>query len=427
MSGWHRVHPRGCGESAAVRGPRGSGPGPSPRVRGIPGPVRQVDSRLGSIPAGAGNPCGGRAGPRGAGVHPRGCGESWGRRCKEMPTPGPSPRVRGIRSTVGRLPRGSRSIPAGAGNPRGGPGAASNRRVHPRGCGESGFITPRSVTTPGPSPRVRGIRHHARPAADGPRSIPAGAGNPGSARACRPSDTVHPRGCGESQVPHAGQSLGQGPSPRVRGIPSTSTGRSSTAGSIPAGAGNPRAISTHSSCVRVHPRGCGESDTVIPAGVTIEGPSPRVRGILSREIPDLPRFGSIPAGAGNPFPPSCTRRFRTVHPRGCGESDRRPDFDQAVEGPSPRVRGIPETTPHRSGLSRSIPAGAGNPRRSGGRAGRGRVHPRGCGESGVVVRYGSPAVGPSPRVRGIPPPAAARNSSPRSIPAGAGNPGLPGV
>ena len=254
-------------------------PGPSPRVRGIPGERLSDPGRRGSIPAGAGNPVSSASGSRREWVHPRGCGES-------RPSPeggrtnrGPSPRVRGILVRAVRGAERPGSIPAGAGNPRLALGRADGERVHPRGCGESrGGRRARPIQW-GPSPRVRGIPHPRRRGQRHQGSIPAGAGNPGSVRPPAAPTAVHPRGCGESIGCPLSCWRVRGPSPRVRGIHVPPVGVHRRGGSIPAGAGNPRGATAARDGRRVHPRGCGESAAGVHADCHERGPSPRVRGI----------------------------------------------------------------------------------------------------------------------------------------------------
>ena len=253
-------------------------------------------------------------------------------------------------------------------------------------------------------------------------SIPAGAGNPSRISRRDLSARVHPRGCGESGDTNTFTDHDRGPSPRVRGIPRSGRSERSGIGSIPAGAGNPRGTLPGRVRMRVHPRGCGESGDYNPQMKMSQGPSPRVRGIPQR-VPDLLLGpGSIPAGAGNPVRAALVMQLEWVHPRGCGESQRLVRPNGPARGPSPRVRGIPCSGMRRPGMIGSIPAGAGNPRRGGGPPPRPRVHPRGCGESSDSRIDSSPPRGPSPRVRGIPPTRPRAAGSPGSIPAGAGNP-----
>ena len=334
-----------------------------------------------SIPAGAGNPnesSGQEPAPR---VHPRGCGESGVAPFKGRRREGPSPRVRGILEGLRHADADRGSIPAGAGNPTRRRRARAATRVHPRGCGESWGRPGVIVCDRGPSPRVRGIPGHQMPHVRRSGSIPAGAGNP--KRVCQGSSRtwVHPRGCGESAEVHAALGPGGGPSPRVRGIRPAVGHGVERPGSIPAGAGNPSSPRAARCGRGVHPRGCGESIRPIVAGPDKRGPSPRVRGIRRRDEGGEHRIRSIPAGAGNPWRRTCRACDSRVHPRGCGESQTATRSTMVPAGPSPRVRGIRRQAAGDGRLEGSIPAGAGNPRRTARAPRSGRVHPRGCGES----------------------------------------------
>ena len=114
-------------------------------------------------------------------------------------------------------------------------------------------------------------------------------------------------------------------------------------------------------------------------------------------------------------------------------------------GLSPRVRGSLEARLVIGGLAGSIPAGAGEPPRSGSARRPSRVYPRGCGGAWLPTSTSPPIMGLSPRVRGsldsVPLATADLGLSPRvrgsrglpleraaekgSIPAGAGEPGSP--
>ena len=295
-----RVHPRGCGESAAAPASTFRRTGPSPRVRGILVWRGANDGILGSIPAGAGNPQVGCDGGDAARVHPRGCGESPTTLTFTSTFAGPSPRVRGIHASAWHAARGKGSIPAGAGNPTATPPRPHRPRVHPRGCGESDVKAAMSFIKEGPSPRVRGIHGEQRLRLEGLGSIPAGAGNPWGRTSRTAAPAVHPRGCGESLIPHRPGRSRTGPSPRVRGIRGQRHRVAVDRGSIPAGAGNPGKARARARRWRVHPRGCGESPRPSASRRSSAGPSPRVRGIRDPEVAAPADVGSIPAGAGNP-------------------------------------------------------------------------------------------------------------------------------
>ena len=133
--------PRVCGEAGMCRIPQSFGEGPSPRVRGSPQRPVQRPERGGSIPACAGKPrsCPWPRAP--SRVHPRVCGEAAAISGQRETVTGPSPRVRGSRVGVlaSRVEVGS--IPACAGKPRGGARPGRRHGVHPRVCGEAAIPT----------------------------------------------------------------------------------------------------------------------------------------------------------------------------------------------------------------------------------------------------------------------------------------------
>ena len=289
-------------------------------------------------------------------------------------------------------------------------------------CGESLAPETRALLRKGPSPHVRGIQEPADVGIGAPGSIPACAGNPGSAPARRRTAAVHPRMCGESIRPRPGFARRQGPSPHVRGIPAPAANRCVRAGSIPACAGNPGLSRAWRSGRWVHPRMCGESAKMIDIPIDDMGPSPHVRGI-PRGGPTGPwRHRSIPACAGNPCPCRAGRAGHGVHPRMCGESAVGVVRVAMTAGPSPHVRGIRTTGAWRWPGSGSIPACAGNPRSFCSLRARQRVHPRMCGESLAEVGIRTFRQGPSPHVRGILIERRLHHARRGSIPACAGNP-----
>ena len=295
-----------------------------------------------------------------------------------------------------------RSIPACAGNPRGGELRLHPCAVHPRVCGEPTPYADLGIMIKGPSPRVRGtprpsVRFH-----DGAGSIPACAGNPSWCCPARGRRAVHPRVCGEPRHgPRSGRS-DHGPSPRVRGTRSRTPARRDASRSIPACAGNPRARGGTCTPIRVHPRVCGEPRPAGGHGRKPTGPSPRVRGTRDQTERRPAGDGSIPACAGNPLRAHPSARRRRVHPRVCGEPGIMARVGSGAEGPSPRVRGTRVRVRAAIAVSGSIPACAGNPSSWPPTTATPRVHPRVCGEPVREIATMAGMTGPSPRVRGTP-------------------------
>ena len=114
-----------------------------------------------------------------------------------------------------------------------------------------------------------------------------------------------------------------GLSPRVRGSQVVLAVWQAGEGSIPAGAGEP-AEPTHARLAsRVYPRGCGGATSVSIASAGLKGLSPRVRGSLGALADEHAHSGSIPAGAGEPRAALAARSWAAswaarVYPRGCG-------------------------------------------------------------------------------------------------------------
>ncbi len=159
--------------------------GLSPRVRGNPAFPTPIEDGARSIPACAGEPTPDLVGDLWGQVYPRVCGGTGTNRytCKEPN--GLSPRVRGNRPRFGKQYSKIGSIPACAGEPIGGCMSAREPSVYPRVCGGTEQGNPTRNTCGGLSPRVRGNLCEAKhmierrgsiPACAGERSIPACAG-----------------------------------------------------------------------------------------------------------------------------------------------------------------------------------------------------------------------------------------------------------
>ena len=231
---------------------------------------------------------------------------------------------------------------------------------------------------------------------------------------------VYPRVCGGSPAPFRHPLPACGLSPRVRGKPAPATRPPALPGSIPACAGEARWPVARRGRVRVYPRVCGGSLLEVTGLTRAHGLSPRVRG---KPLP-LPVFSgvsrSIPACAGE-APDRGDYRWRLrVYPRVCGGSHFEYGYYAEVQGLSPRVRGKPwPDGPPQLG-ERSIPACAGEARRRCACPVLHRVYPRVCGGSSTATPAGGWMTGLSPRVRGKRLPGRGRRGVRGSIPACAG-------
>ena len=130
-----RVYPRGCGGTHYAARGLWRTPGLSPRVRGNHHDPRRRAAHLWSIPAGAGEPLTDVHVISLTRVYPRGCGGTGPIASRWEERGGLSPRVRGNRGSGRAHHRRLGSIPAGAGEPRSTMPPRPRPGVYPRGCG----------------------------------------------------------------------------------------------------------------------------------------------------------------------------------------------------------------------------------------------------------------------------------------------------
>ena len=195
--------------------------------------------------------------------------------------------------------------------------------------------------------------------------------------------------------------------------------------SIPAPAGEPSDVGNPGDDRGVYPRACGGTGFRSPVQLNFQGLSPRLRGNRGCLKWDYKAVRSIPAPAGEPFPPGVLPKLPRVYPRACGGTREYRACWCGREGLSPRLRGnldLLEDFGHGLG---SIPAPAGEPcGESPGPAG-GPVYPRACGGTASTSRSRLPITGLSPRLRGNQVAPAKGRSRCGSIPAPAGEPRTP--
>ena len=173
-------------------------------------------------------------------------------------------------------------------------------------------------------------------------------------------------------------------------------------GSIPACAGEPISPSWRYRRRRVHPRVCGGAKFDPAYKDALEGPSPRVRGSRLQKLPQSVTIGSIPACAGEPISRLTISACFRVHPRVCGGALIAVSLRSGRKGPSPRVRGSHSCIAQSHYSFGSIPACAGEPGESGVTTAANGVHPRVCGGAALRDTFDNGGTGPSPRVRGSP-------------------------
>ena len=171
------VHPRVCGEQETAYDNQQNQTGSSPRVRGTAIGTLIPFGWPRFIPACAGNSRPGHVRPGLCPVHPRVCGEQALPSLALPSLAGSSPRVRGTGAAEETETNYERFIPACAGNSYLLQRYNLNQPVHPRVCGEQIFpvLLPRCMF--GSSPRVRGTASNRFSNRRGTRFIPACAGN----------------------------------------------------------------------------------------------------------------------------------------------------------------------------------------------------------------------------------------------------------
>ena len=253
-----RDHPRMCGEHIGLVKDNISETGSSPHVRGALIPRLILITRGGIIPACAGSTVLTALDPMAWRDHSRMCGEH---RCFPSNIPcsvGSSPHVRGARRHHGRYAGAPGIIPACAGSTDCRRGRVDAAGDHPRMCGEHRLLRAHLIFLSGSSPHVRGARFEHVPHRRELGIIPACAGSTGWC--CRPSAATwdHPRMCGEHSMSMFAPSENKGSSPHVRGALDLCVLGLKLLGIIPACAGSTTNTKTPLSCVRDHPRMCGE-------------------------------------------------------------------------------------------------------------------------------------------------------------------------
>ena len=396
--------------------------GLSPRVRGNRTKTRMYRRGTRSIPACAGEPAAAGRFWTACRVYPRVCGGTNNQGIAGDKDAGLSPRVRGNHDQPDAGVNDGGSIPACAGEPLRMAVCRMTSWVYPRVCGGT---PPRPVTcrpAAGLSPRVRGNLASRSLALLASGSIPACAGEPKRRRPARAKASVYPRVCGGTPDVGREEPRAAGLSPRVRGNPRMAPPGIWRRRSIPACAGEPPERSYHGSDGQVYPRVCGGTHCQSYHWCAYHGLSPRVRGNPERQNRRSPNAGSIPACAGEPWIHRRLSAVSAVYPRVCGGTQRGRASKPDAGGLSPRVRGNRLPPPRTRQSYRSIPACAGEPAKYGVLAARIKVYPRVCGGTLECLPRLAIGQGLSPRVRGNPPRPHAATLPPRSIPACAGEP-----
>ena len=295
----------------------------------------------------------------GSGDHPRACGAHISSVEKRIILSGSSPRMRGSRKDYRGISPTLGIIPAHA-------GLTTSKYLW---IDEYWGSSPRMRGSPF---RVAGRRKH-------PGIIPAHAGL--TCMACSRPLTCwdHPRACGAHEAIIHPPPAHTGSSPRMRGSLVSAATCKRNLGIIPAHAG----LTVAGSRARVdapdHPRACGAHHVAHPSTAAMSGSSPRMRGSHAYSLKSGRSSGIIPAHAGLTWTMERLSRSCGDHPRACGAHSSKSGWTKTWQGSSPRMRGSPSSTHHRSTATGIIPAHAGLTADPANHHDSRRDHPRACG------------------------------------------------
>ena len=292
----------------------------------------------------------------------------------------------------------------------------------PAQAGEPDAIRVWASHAKGLSPRRRGNRDDARRVESTGGSIPAQAGEPGRRRGPPGGRRVYPRAGGGTGAIDWLDAYEPGLSPRRRGNPTSASVSPSGGGSIPAQAGEPRLPCGSPDRARVYPRAGGGTCSMVPVMPSPMGLSPRRRGNPDERHPRAVLPGSIPAQAGEPRRTPSARSAARVYPRAGGGTRAPTEPPQPDPGLSPRRRGNRRCAGRGGARGGSIPAQAGEPSPWASAWSLSGVYPRAGGGTSYAPSSGAFTWGLSPRRRGNHPQEGKMRIPNGSIPAQAGEP-----
>ena len=172
----------------------------------------------------------------------------------------------------------------------------------------------------------------------------------------------------------------------------------------------------------VYPRPRGGTVKDVYVEPDADGLSPPTRGNRPRKVPADLDGGSIPAHAGEPATRRCSTTFPPVYPRPRGGTFERPLRVRHAIGLSPPTRGNRSGDGREKTMARSIPAHAGEPKRSHMRSTGEAVYPRPRGGTVTGLDLQGWLQGLSPPTRGNRQRQRHRRGRRGSIPAHAGEP-----
>ena len=230
--------------------------------------------------------------------------------------------------------------------------------------------------------------------------IPAQAGEPAPEDLAPYRHGAYPRAGGGTWYARENCAPIAGLSPRRRGNRVSIAGARCPCGPIPAQAGEPHRYRLAPSAHRAYPRAGGGTISARRSGSFSPGLSPRRRGNQVREGQVRAGQGPIPAQAGEPTCAGPRTRPTGAYPRAGGGTRCAKVRSAPVRGLSPRRRGNRRVQDRERARQGPIPAQAGEPSRARPRARCIRAYPRAGGGTWTPHSPGRHHSGLSPRRRG---------------------------
>ena len=267
---------------------------------------------------------------------------------------------------------------------------------------------------------MRGKRRHSTLFHDSIRIIPAHAGQTGERCRFARFQPDHPRACGANDGLHAIHAEPVGSSPRMRGKQQRGGDIGRARRIIPAHAGQTESNQHAHDAVTDHPRACGANPGLEGPRAWYYGSSPRMRGKRAETVTVRGVSRIIPAHAGQTQSRQSQRPEHADHPRACGANRNTRIPTASAAGSSPRMRGKLGDPGGGVAARRIIPAHAGQTKPAWHRSLMPSDHPRACGANSGQPQTGGDDFGSSPRMRGKPAARSRRVMRVRIIPAHAG-------
>ena len=173
-----------------------------------------------------------------------------------------------------------RITPAHAGKTRNSHSSTFRSRDHPRACGENLDLKWREIDMKGSPPRMRGKLTQCGVGAGREGITPAHAGKTLLLKRLRTERRDHPRACGENRLSPPRKQGKVGSPPRMRGKPLNAFSYFAKNGITPAHAGKTCDHRPNVAVFRDHPRACGENLNKMLHDLGVQGSPPRMRGKL---------------------------------------------------------------------------------------------------------------------------------------------------